>query len=69
MNSEAMLIRPKPIGRKLKRALCKLLGQAILWISIAAITIMAVPAGVLVLMITGIWHLTDHILAKLDRRE
>ena len=69
MNGEAMLIQCEPIGWKMKKAFRKLLSQGVLWVSVAIIAIIAVPTSVLVLAITGIWQLADHILAKLERKE
>lgn len=69
MSGEAMLIQREPIGWKMKKAFHKLLSQVVLWVSIAIIAIIAVPTSVLLLAITGIWQLADHILAKLERRE
>ena len=69
MNGEAMLIQREPIGWKMKKAFRKLLSQVVQWVSVAVISIIAVPTSVLVLAITGIWQLADHILAKLERKE
>ena len=69
MNGEAMVIQREPISRKLKKVCCKLLSQVVLWVSIAIIAMIAVPIVVLVLAITGIWSLADHVLVKLERRE
>ena len=69
MNGEAMLIQREPIGWKIKKAFRKLLSQVVLWVSVAVIAIIAVPTSVLVLAITGIWSLADHVLVKLERRE
>ena len=69
MNGEAMVIQREPISRKMKKAFRKLLSQVVLWVSVAVIAMIAVPTTVLALAITGIWQLTDHILAKLERRE
>ena len=69
MNGEAMLIQREPIGWKIKIAFRKLLSQVVLWVSVAIIAMIAVPTVVLVLAITGIWQLADHILAKLERKE
>ena len=54
MNGEAMLIQREPIGWKMKKAFRKLLSQVDQWVSVAVMPIIAVPAGVLVLAITGI---------------
>ena len=69
MNGEAMVIQREPISRKLKKVCCKLLSQVVQWVSIAIIAMIAGPAVVLVLAITGIWSLADHVLVKLERRE
>lgn len=69
MNGEAMIIQREPIVWKIKKTFRKLLSQVVLWVSVAAIAIIAVPTVVLGLAITGIWQLADHILAKLERRE
>ena len=69
MNGEAMVIQREPIAWKIKKAFRKLLSQVVLWVSVAVIAIIAIPTVVLGLAITGIWHLADHILAKLERRE
>lgn len=68
MNDTAMLIRREALQKNLIKAVFKLLEQVILWISVAVIVMLAVPAGILGLMIMGIWHLADHILAKLEGR-
>ena len=64
-----MLIQREPIGWKIKIAFRKLLSQVVLWVSVAIIAMIAVPTVVLVLSITGIWQLADHILAKLERKD
>ena len=69
MNGEAMVIQREPISRKMKKAFRKLLSKVVLWVSVAIIAMIAVPTVVLVLAITGIWQLADHILAKLERKE
>ena len=69
MNGEAMVIQREPISRKMKKAFRKLLSQVVLWVSVAVIAMIAVPTVVLVLAITGIWSLADHVLVKLERRE
>lgn len=69
MNGEAMVIQREPIVWKIKKVFRKLLSQVVLWVSVAVIAIIAVPTVVLGLVITGIWQLADHILAKLEGRE
>lgn len=69
MNGEAMVIQREPISRKMKKAFRKLLSKVVLWVSVAVIAMIAVPTTVLVLAITGIWSLADHVLVKLERRE
>ncbi len=69
MNGEAMLIQRDSVGCKLKKVFCKVLSQVILWVSVAVIVIIAIPTSVLILVIMGIWQLTDYILAKLKRKE
>jgi len=69
MNGEAMVIQREPISRKMKKAFRKLLSKVVLWVSVAVIAMIAVPTVVLVIAITGIWSLADHVLVKLERRE
>ena len=46
MNGEAMIIQREPIVWKIKKAFRKLLSQVVLWVSVAAIAIIAVPTVV-----------------------
>ena len=45
------------------------LQKAVSWMGIAVIAVLAIPAGALILLIVGVWSLTDRLVSRLARRE
>lgn len=68
MNGGTMLVQQESVQTKWNRRSGELLRQMILRISIAVIVILAIPVGILGLMMRGVWHLADCILRKLEER-
>ena len=42
------------------------LSQAVTWTGVGVVGVLAVPAGLLFLLISGVWRATDRITARLE---
>ncbi len=51
-----------------KKAICNCIGFLITWIGIIIISILALPLGILALIIIAIWTLTDTIASWFNRK-
>lgn len=63
----ARLPLPKEKKHK-KRMVYKGLSRLVTGLGLAAVGLLAIPAGILFLLISGIWSATDWIAARLDQR-
>ena len=56
--------KAKKGGRRVKG---KRLGTILGWLVLAAVVLIAVPVGVIMLMVSGIWSAADRLFARLGR--
>lgn len=72
MTTQAVQTVPALPGRNVgggRERMKGILSKAVSWLGIAVIAVLAVPAGVLILLIIGIWSLTDWLVARLSGKE
>ena len=54
--------------KRRKRIIYKGLSRFVTWVGLAAAGLIAIPAGILILLISGIWTVADRFAACLERK-
>ncbi len=55
-------------GEARKHLAYRCLSRVIFWIGLAVLAILALPAGIIVLAIRGVWTVTDRLTGVLERK-
>jgi len=63
-----MLIGAAAEKKRRKRMIYKRLSRFVTWIGLGAAGLIAIPAGILILLISGIWTVADRFAAYLERK-
>lgn len=64
----AMQIDAAAEKKRRKRMIYKGLNRFVTWIGLAAAGLIAIPAGILLLLVLGIWTMVDRLAAYLERK-